>query len=221
MKKLASEDQEEQKDVPEDFAAKHVAIFEPQSPEAPLDVYLYNEIAESYRYVELCQTLRNSPKGRSIRLHINSPGGLVSTGTALISAMLQSKAHIQARVEGEASSMAAYIALAADSLVFGCPATEMMLHTSWHEISGKVSDTSSTTLATAASTRSLIEQLTIPFLLKKEADAILRGEDFYLTHDGAYLGSRRIESPTLADRIIKHNEFRRKQTLRSMYGEVL
>lgn len=65
-----------------------------------------------------------------IRLHINSPGGEVWEGIAIVNALRNHPARVVAVVDGLAASAASFIASAADELVMGRN-TELMIHDAW------------------------------------------------------------------------------------------
>lgn len=74
-----------------------------------------------------------------IRLRINSPGGNVFDGAAMISAIRNHRATVEARVEGVAASMAAILAMAADDLVMA-EESFMMVHPPWALVVGNADD---------------------------------------------------------------------------------
>lgn len=66
----------------------------------------------------------------SIELHINSPGGEVYEGIAILNALRRHPARVTAVVDGLAASAASFIATGADELVMA-PTTELMIHDAW------------------------------------------------------------------------------------------
>ncbi len=65
-----------------------------------------------------------------IDIHVNSPGGDVFEGIAIMNAIRQHKAHIVITVDGLAASAASYIAVAGDELVM-MPNSQLMIHDAW------------------------------------------------------------------------------------------
>ncbi len=63
----------------------------------------------------------------NINLHINSPGGYVTDGLAMYSAIQQHPANVTAYIEGQAASAASFIAMAADNIVIAKHA-QVMIH---------------------------------------------------------------------------------------------
>lgn len=65
-----------------------------------------------------------------IRLHINSPGGEVYEGLAILNSLRNHKARVVAVVDGLAASAASFIAAGADEVVMG-KNTQLMIHDAW------------------------------------------------------------------------------------------
>lgn len=65
-----------------------------------------------------------------IRLHINSPGGEVYEGLAILNLLRNHQARVVAVVDGLAASAASFIATGADEVVMGRN-TQLMIHDAW------------------------------------------------------------------------------------------
>lgn len=74
-----------------------------------------------------------------IRLHINSPGGDVFDGIAILNALRAHDARVVAVVDGLAASAASFIAAGADELVMARN-TELMIHDAWGLCVGNADD---------------------------------------------------------------------------------
>lgn len=74
-----------------------------------------------------------------IRLHINSPGGEVFEGIAILNALRSHKARVVAVVDGIAASAASFIAVGADETVMARNA-ELMIHDAWGLTIGNAQD---------------------------------------------------------------------------------
>lgn len=75
----------------------------------------------------------------TIELHINSPGGEVFEGIAIMNLLRQHRARVVATVDGLAASAASFIACGADELVMA-RGSELMLHDAWGICVGNASD---------------------------------------------------------------------------------
>ena len=74
-----------------------------------------------------------------IRLHINSPGGEVWDGIALLNALRSHQARVVAVVDGIAASAASFIACGADEVVMARN-SQMMIHDAWGLCVGNAED---------------------------------------------------------------------------------
>lgn len=80
---------------------------------------------------EFAQALDDLPSNiTEIRLHINSPGGDVFDGVAIVNALRAHSARVVAVVDGIAASAASFIAAAADETIMA-PNSELMIHDAW------------------------------------------------------------------------------------------
>lgn len=89
---------------------------------------------------EFVQALAALPANTNeIRLHINSPGGEVFEGIAIVNALRNHPARVVAVVDGLAASAASVIATAADEVIMG-QNTELMIHDAWGICVGPAAD---------------------------------------------------------------------------------
>ncbi len=80
---------------------------------------------------EFAQALDDLPSNiTEIHLHINSPGGDVFDGVAIVNALRAHSARVVAVVDGIAASAASFIAAAADETLMA-PNSELMIHDAW------------------------------------------------------------------------------------------
>lgn len=80
---------------------------------------------------EFAQALDDLPSNiDEIRLHINSPGGDVFDGIAIVNALRAHRARVVAVVDGLAASAASFIAASADETIMA-PNSELMIHDAW------------------------------------------------------------------------------------------
>lgn len=143
------------------------------------NVYLSNRIGPPYEYDQLCQWLRDAGPHDLFRLYINSQGGNLNSGLALIQAMQESQAHVITILNPEAYSMGAMIFLAGDELV-APPNSMLMLHDYSSSAGGKGSEQAGMVLAANGWFSEIMDRICVPFLTKKEIHAILAGQDLWL-----------------------------------------
>lgn len=103
------------------------------------EIFLYDEIGffgiQAQEFVEQL----NAIEAGDIHLRINSPGGSVFDGQAIVTAIRQHPANVVAHVDGLAASMAATIAVAADEIRMADGAF-MMIHDPWSIVIGPSSE---------------------------------------------------------------------------------
>ncbi|MHA7145450.1 head maturation protease, ClpP-related [Arthrobacter sp. TmT3-37] len=92
------------------------------------DVYIY-DVIDSWWGVNASEFVKElaALDVETINLYVNSPGGSVFDGTAIMNAIRRHKAHVVAIVDGLAASAASFIVQAADEVVMGF-GSEMMIH---------------------------------------------------------------------------------------------
>lgn len=74
-----------------------------------------------------------------IRLHLNSPGGEVFEGLAILNLLRSHRAKVTTVVDGIAASIASVIAMAGDRVVMA-PNSELMIHDAWGLAIGNAAD---------------------------------------------------------------------------------
>jgi ATP-dependent Clp endopeptidase proteolytic subunit ClpP len=89
---------------------------------------------------EFAEVLDDLPESvTEIRLLINSPGGEVTEGVAILNLLRSHKARVVGVVEGLAASAASFIAAGCDELIV-MPNSEMMVHEAWGLCVGNAAD---------------------------------------------------------------------------------
>lgn len=92
------------------------------------EVYIY-DVIDSYWGVNASEFVRElqALDVETINLRVNSPGGSVFDGVAIMNALRRHPANVIATVDGLAASAASFIVQAADEVIMG-PGTELMIH---------------------------------------------------------------------------------------------
>ena len=89
---------------------------------------------------EFAESLAQIPDDvHTIRLHINSPGGMIFEATTILNQLRQHRARVVAIVDGLAASAASFIACGADELLMA-PNTQLMIHDGWGICIGNAAD---------------------------------------------------------------------------------
>jgi ATP-dependent protease ClpP protease subunit len=121
-------------------------LMPPDTSEAgKAKLYLYDPIDSYGGYwgvsaSEFVQALAALPSDvTDIALHINSPGGEVFEGIAIMNQLRNHPARVTAHVDGLAASAASFIAAGADEVVMGMN-SELMIHDAWGIAIGPAED---------------------------------------------------------------------------------
>lgn len=88
---------------------------------------------------EFVDALDQVSDAKQINLHINSPGGEVYEGVAILNALRRHPANVTATVDGIAASAASFIAAGVNELVMG-QNSQLMIHDAWGICVGNAAD---------------------------------------------------------------------------------
>lgn len=123
---------------------------------------------------------------KDIQLYVNSPGGSVSAGLAIVDAMNYVKPDVSTTCVGMAASMGSVIlAMGAKGKRFALPNSEVMIHQPWGGAQGQASDieiTAKHILATRDRLNKMLAKATGQKLDKIEKDV---DRDFFMTAEEA------------------------------------
>lgn len=174
-KEREDEEHTEEKDRPYHF-------YQQKMMARQLHYYLSGPIEEPSKYTEMIHQVRSATPNDVINIHLNTPGGLVSTGVQLISAMRASQGHIVTHLEGEACSMGALLFLTADEMVVYDDSI-LMFHNYSGGAFGKGHEIVSMVDATNRWYSKLIRTVCTPFLEDEELDKLFNGADLWMLSD--------------------------------------
>jgi ATP-dependent Clp endopeptidase proteolytic subunit ClpP len=166
-------------------------------------IYIYGVIGENWfsdqsvtcnQFVRELDDLAKSQPVVNVR--INSPGGSVHDGMAIITAISQSSAEIHTYIDGVAYSMAAAIALAGRK-VKASSMSRMMLHTVWSASYGNSQD-----MRKAADELDGYNQLIAELVAQKTGLAADEVVSRWFNYEDHYLSPSEMLSNALVDEII-------------------
>lgn len=155
-------------------------IFRREKAGATYDIYLSNPVVAPAAYDDLCQLLRTAGKHDEVNMYLNTPGGALVSGLALIQAMRDSKAHIRTILQPQAFSMGALIFLAGDEQVAPPNSLLMFHHYSGGGGGGKGNEQVAELNATSAWFEEAMFDICRPFLSAKEVREMLKGQDIWM-----------------------------------------
>jgi len=143
-------------------------------------IYLSSSVTALSAYDELCHRLRSMTENDEVKLYINTPGGAVISGLAVIQAMRESKATITTILNPQAFSMGALIFLCGDVRV-APPNSLLMFHNySGGGSGGKGNEQAAELSAINAWFEEVLHDTCSPFLTKKELRSVLQGKDLWM-----------------------------------------
>jgi len=141
--------------------------------------YLSGYITEPMDYTKMVHEIQTALPEDTIHIHLNTPGGDLSTGVQIINAIKFSDALIICSLEGEAHSLGSLIFLAADQFVVHDNAF-MLIHNYTGGVSGKGKEQEMEMQATIKWFTQLAQKYYVPFLTDKELSDILEDKDKWL-----------------------------------------
>lgn len=148
------------------------------------EIYICSEIIEPVHYIDQFNTIRHASEMDTIRIILNTRGGVLATALQFIRAMDESKAHIITSIEGDCMSAGTMIFLAGHEFEIAAHSS-IMIHNYTGMLGGKAHEIHSQSDFQKQWAHSLINDIYDQFLTKEEIDLVLDGKDLYLTTDEA------------------------------------
>ena len=140
--------------------------------------YSTEDISSPFDYNELCYALETATADDTIRLYINTPGGVIDSATMIVDAIKNTPATVIGYLSGGVFSAGTMISLNCDDLVIA-PHCSFMVHTFSTNISGKGSDIASFTKHADKGIKTLVTETYSGFLTKAEMTKVLKGEELW------------------------------------------
>ena len=144
--------------------------------------YIYSDIGPPENYIELIQTIRTAEAHDHIYLHLNTGGGHLDTGIAIVSAIAECQGTVTTVLDSLACSMGAILFLAGHQyIVHDC--AMMMFHTFNGGFIGKSSDVDKQVQAYKRQYAMLVKKTCSKFLTADEIKLIDNGEELWFASD--------------------------------------
>ncbi|CAL7894277.1 ATP-dependent Clp protease proteolytic subunit [Fusobacterium necrophorum subsp. funduliforme] len=115
-----------------------------------------------------------------INLYINSPGGSVTDGCAIYSALKRHKARVNVYIDGQCSSIASVVAMAGDKIVMS-PVATMMIHNPVSALAGEAKDMRHLASVLDIMKETIINAYVTKSSLSREEISELMNQETYLT----------------------------------------
>ena len=153
-----------------------------QSTAKCIHIWLSGEIGEESKYIKILSVCQTAEAGDRIYIHLNSPGGYVSTAIQLYSALKNCEAEITAVIESDCHSAASIIAMAADNFHV-LPLCSMLIHNFSGGAVGKFNDIQRQVDFDKRQTEKIFREVYANFLTEDEIKEVLEGKDLWLNAD--------------------------------------
>lgn len=158
---------------------KPYGAFEDTIKLRQLHFYLSGRIEEPEHYVEMIHQIRTATQNDVIHIHLNTPGGMVSTGVQIINAIDNSEALVVTHLEGEVCSMGSLIFLAGHQMI-AYKHSMLMFHNYSGGVFGKGHEQKAALDASEKWYAAIQDDICSPFLTKAEIKRIKEGQDLWL-----------------------------------------
>lgn len=183
---------EDDADDDDEVGARPYSMFVDEKTTRSITIYLSKSIGTPAGYDELCHMFRSLSEGDTVRLYLNTTGGNVAAGLAMIEAMRDSQATITTILNPEAFSMGALLFLAGDDFEFP-PNGRLMLHNYSSGSMGKGNEQMAEVQSSIKWFEQVMTDTCYPFISKAEIHAIIEGRDLWLTSDSIRLRFENLE----------------------------
>ena len=160
-----------------------------------LTIYIDEEIKEPSYYRHVCHVMRTLTENDIVVFSINSPGGLMSGLSSLLSAISSCDASKVATIDGSCHSAASILALHCDE-VHVCENSEMLVHFISHGSSGKSADVKAQVDFTHNLSEKLFRRTYNGFMTEQEIQSCISGAEFWFDSEEIY---RRLGNMTKDD----------------------
>lgn len=144
--------------------------------------YLDFAIEEAEPFYDFFTVLRTAGPEDIVYLHINSPGGYVSTMTQIIGAIKSAPCAVIGVAEGEVASAAAMIFFSCHGFMVA-DYSQFLVHNGMGGHIGKPNDNLAAADSHHIRTKKVMKGVLGPFFSKKEIKSILNGREFYMDGD--------------------------------------
>lgn len=147
-----------------------------------LTFYVSDSIQDPLKYTDMIHKINTAQTDDTIYIHLNTPGGYMSTGVQIINAMQSTPAHVVTVLAARAFSMGTFIFLAGDEYLLHDD-SRMMFHNFSGETGGKGNEMASMVESTVSWFTKLLKKYCSPFLTDDEVNRIIKGEDIWMDAD--------------------------------------
>jgi len=180
------------------FDEPELGYLERQNCTSEIDIFLDEEIKDPRYYRAVIHRLITGSEADFVRIFVNSPGGNLNGGLALIDAIQNSACNILGIITGEAASAASLIALHCPELIVSDNA-KMLAHQASYGIAGNASFISQNVKFNEKLFDKVMQDAYEDFLTEEEIQKVKSGLELWMFAD------------EIEERLEKRNELRHKR----------
>lgn len=144
------------------------------------EFYLSGAITEPEDYVEWFDTIRNATENDTVKIYINSQGGVVDTAIQFMRVLSETDAHVICSIEGSCMSAATMVFLCASEFEI-TPFTLFMMHNYSGGIFGKGAEIYDQAVFERKWSTEFLHHIYKDFLTTEEINALLDNKDIWLS----------------------------------------
>lgn len=144
-----------------------------------LEAYLVGAIEEPCYYNELCHLLGKVTKDYTVKLYINTPGGVVDTAIMICNAIRKCEAPVVASITGSVASAGTIITMGCDDIEVD-PHVAFMIHNYSGSMSGKGHEMKARQKFIDTHLSNVFKSYYSGFVTEEEIEDLLDGNDMWL-----------------------------------------
>ena len=156
--------------------------FSRSAPLNDLEYYLSGPITSPEDYVEWFHEIRNAGPSDTVRIYINSPGGVVDTAIQFMRVLGETEAEVTCSIEGSCMSAATMVFLCADAFEI-TPHSLFMVHNYSGGMFGKGAELYDQAVFERKWSTNFMHEVYKNFLTPEEIDIVLNNKDLWMTSD--------------------------------------
>ena len=158
---------------------EYLPFFERNLTLSCIEFSLDEQIKDASYYRKVIRRINDLGQHDSVKIRINSYGGLLDSTIALLHALYETEAHITTILEGTAASAASLILLAGDEIVIG-KYGHMMIHSASFGAGGIARNVLENASFTEKHARELMTDVYEGFLTEEELAEVFKGMEIRL-----------------------------------------
>jgi len=145
-------------------------------------VYMLDEIGMPQDYAEVVELLQDLDETVTVEWFLNSPGGILSSATMILDALVNTKAKVIGKLSGLVASAATMLTMGFDEVEIA-PYIEFLVHNYSGGLSGKGNELKSQQAFVEKETAKLFKEVYKGFLTPGEVKKIMSDQDIWMNKE--------------------------------------